>query len=561
MAPRFKARAGRPFGWLATPLVIILLLVTFVSDASGTGRAAAAGERHPVATPVGVQPVLQCSQLVSEALNFPLGRLDLSQLPEAPTRILSATVVPAAGTVPEYCQLKGYIQPQIQFEMRLPTTTWNGRYFQTGCGGFCGNIPIDRCGDALSLNFAVAAEDSGHTGGDGLWGRDNQQLRTDFGSRSSHAMSVAAKEIIEAYYGQRPARSYFRGCSMGGRQAFVLAERFPDDFDGILAGHPAFQALQSGLSNNWLAQKGRRDDQSIILTPDRLKLLHDAVMAQCDGLDGLVDGLLDDPRNCHFDPATVGLTGEELKVARSLYAGPHTKTGLRVYPGWVNKGSELDWLNAVTISTFYANNGLRFLLSKKSPPLSYTYRDFDFNKDVPKLRQMLDTYDVINPSLTKFRESGGKFMLYHGWSDTTVSAMVSVDIYHEIAKRNGGADRIGDWFRLFMVPGMFHCGSGPQTVRLDPTGDRPAGPEPLTQLADWVERGEAPDKLVASYLDGTGKVLRTRPSFPYPLVARYTGSGSVDDAANFVPAEPPVRHDGDVKWIWDPGKGMSIEPV
>jgi feruloyl esterase len=540
-------------------LTVATWSLCLAASALNVPAGAIAGAEPTASQPIGVTPALACEDLASETLFNPLGGTDLTQLEGAPARVLDAVEVEAAEGVPAFCQLNGYIWPEILFEIRLPTETWNGRYLQTGCGGFCGEVPIDRCGDALAMNFAVGAEDSGHTGGDGLWARGNPQARIDFGYRSPHALSILAKALISLYYGQEASYSYYRGCSMGGRQAFVNAQWYPTDFDGILAGHPAFQVLQGSISNNWLAQNGRREDDSIILTEDRLAVLNDAALAACDELDELADGLVDDPRNCEFDPADAGLTEEELAVARAFYAGPHEADGTRVYPGWVSPGGERDWFGAVTISTFYANQALRFMVFEEDPPLSYTFRDFNFDTDVPKLRRALDIYDVINPDLTAFREAGGKFMSYHGWGDTTVSAMVSIDIYHEIAKRNGGTEAIDSWYRLFTIPGMYHCGGGPQNARIGLGGDRPAGMEPLLQLVEWVEHDTPPDQLIVSYLDEDGEPVRTRPVYPYPTVARYLGSGSIDDAANFGPADPPVLHDGDVKWIWDPGEGMNVD--
>jgi tannase/feruloyl esterase len=194
---------------------------------------------------------------------------------------------------------------------------------------------------------------------------------------------------------------------------------------------------------------------------------------------------------------------------------------------------------------------------KKNPPLDWTFYDFDFDKDANwgNLGYGFDLYDPFDPDLTAFHAHGGKLLLYHGLSDLSVSPEVSIDYYTEVANRMGGPEALHDWFRLFLVPGMFHCGGGVAPVRIDPTGSFVTGPGPLLQLVEWVENGDAPNSLVASYLRD-GKVFRTRPVFPYPQVARYTGTGSIDDAANFTASDPPVVHDGDIKWIFDRGKGM-----
>jgi hypothetical protein len=480
--------------------------------------------------------------------------------------------VAATSTLPEHCRVTGYVFPQNQFELRLPTQGWNGRYFQTGCGGYCGSVPINSCNDALGLNFAVGATDMGHnSGAEALWGRDNQQLRLDYAHRGPHVTAVAAKAIINGFYGQSASKSYFRGCSTGGREGLIFAQRYPGDFDGIIAGHPASSSLQGAVANNWIAHVGARPNgtgsgSDVIITAPKATLLNNAVMAACDGVDGLVDGLIDDPRNCRFDPATIAcppgtdsptcLTAEELKAAQKLYDGPRNSQGIRLYPGSVARGSELGWPGEPPRSANFANNQLRYLQFRRSPPLTYTYEDFDFDRDFQSLKQGDRLWTPFNPNLSAFHSRGGKLLLYNGLSDVTVSALVSIDYYAEVAKRMGGNDRLANWFRLFVIPGMFHCGGGVSPVRIDPTGDSPVGPGPVLQMVDWVENGNPPERLITSYLSA-GDVVRTRPVFPYPQVARYTGTGSIDDAANFVAAPPPVEHDDDIKWIWDPGKGMK----
>ncbi|MGH9247095.1 MAG: tannase/feruloyl esterase family alpha/beta hydrolase [Acidimicrobiales bacterium] len=467
----------------------------------------------------------------------------------------------------------GYVFPQVHFELRLPTETWNGRYFQTGCGGYCGSTPIGNCDDALALGFAVGANNMGaFSGAEALWGRDNEQLRIDYAHRGPHVNAVAAKAIINAFYGQPASYSYFRGCSTGGREGLIAAQRYPQDFDGIIAGHPASSSLQGAVANNWIAQVGARADgtgsgRDVIITDPTAEILRDAVMAACDGVDGLVDGLIDDPRNCDFDLEAVAcsagaadmstcLTPEELEAAAKLYDGPRNSQGIRLCPGAVLFGSERGWAGEPPRSANFANNQLRYLQFRHSPPLTYTYEDFDFDSDFQRLREGDELYDPFDPDLSAFHARGGKLLLWNGLADVTVSALVSIDYYTEVANRMGGPAQLHDWFRLFLIPGGFHCLGGAQPARLGVGGPTTVGPEPLLQMVDWVENVNPPDQLVVSYLDAGGEVFRTRPVFPYPQVARYTGSGSIDEADNFVAAPPPVEHDGDVKWMWDPGRGM-----
>ena len=232
-------------------LFAAVVLITTMAGAVYASRAPSPNPLANAALPEVVAPVISCTALRS--MNFLL-------IDEAPTIIRTAAVVPAAGPTPEYCRVTGYVWPQVSFELRLPTTTWNGRYFQSGNGGFGGSIPINSCADALDLNFAVSANDMGHTGPGALWGRDNEQLRIDYAHRATHVNAVASKAIIDAFYGQPASHSYFRGCSTGGREGIMEATRYPNDFDGIIAGHPAAPAMQGAMGTNWLAQVASRPD-------------------------------------------------------------------------------------------------------------------------------------------------------------------------------------------------------------------------------------------------------------------------------------------------------------
>ena len=545
--------------------VSVVAVIALIGSMMGTVRA---GATQPAALGVEASaaalPAISCADLRA---------IDFLVIEDAPTILRSAAIVAAAQGAPEYCRVTGYVWPQVSFELRLPTSTWNGRYFQTGGGGFGGSIPINSCADALALNFAVAANDMGHTGPGALWGRDNEQLRIDYAHRSTHVTAVASKAIIAAYYGQPASHSYFRGCSTGGREGIMEATRYPTDFDGIIAGHPAGPAMQGAMGTNWLAQSASREDATgtgldVYITEDKALLLHDAVMAACDGIDSLVDGFIDDPRSCHFDPATLlcagadgptCLTQEQVTAAVKLYDGARNKSGKRLYPGWIPYGSEAIWPTRPSNSAGNANEQLRHLQFKVSPPVTYNFWDFDFDRDatVGNLRYGHELYDPFDPDLSAFKAAGGKLLLYHGWLDMSTTPFVSVDYYSTVLREMGGVAKVDGWFRLFMVPGMWHCGGNPNNVRLGVGGGTPVGPDVVLQMVDWVESGTAPTRIVASYFNDAGTtVVRTRPVFPYPKVARYDGAGSIDDASNFVATDPPILHDGDVRWLFDPGPGM-----
>nr|WP_275405031.1 tannase/feruloyl esterase family alpha/beta hydrolase [Crenobacter caeni] len=482
------------------------------------------------------------------------------------------------------------IAPQIGFEMLLPISAWNGRYLQVGCGGYCGQelIPNGQARQALARGYAVAYTNGGHVSGgrggngaaDAFWGED-PSLRTDFGWRSEHVMSAAAKAIIDSFYGRKPQRSYYQGCSNGGRQALQEAQRFPTDFDGVIAGSPAaIQAPLNGEYEVWNARANRSENGSPILTAAELPFLHRAVMEQCDAVDGLRDGQITDPRACHFQPEVLlcpsganpeakpgsCLTRAQLDVVNKLYGGPRDESGRLLYPGYQAFGSELGWLGwvvpfgggaapATTITSGIANGYLKFLAFETTPPADFTYLDWRFDAaGFDRLRPMGETYNATNPDLAPFSARGGKLILYAGWADPAIPPFGTVAYYQAVADAAGSFPAAQKFARLFMVPGMYHCsgGIGPDQFDL------------LTPLENWVERGMAPDMIIASQTAGkaasggfsdptaggnSGKVIRTRPLYPYPQQARYRGHGDINDATNFEPVIVPGLIDGRIDWL------------
>lgn len=484
-----------------------------------------------------------------------LAGADFTRLEGFPTAILSATLVPATGVLAEHCAVTGIIQPQIQFDIRLPVQGWNGRYFQVGCGGFCGTVNIQNCADAQAANYVVAAHNMGHVGmmtKDPVWGVD-QDLRADFAGRSTHAMAVVGKAIASTFYGAAPEFAYFRGCSTGGREGLTLAQRYPDDFDGIIAGDPAFAGRLGALANNWDARHLLRDDGSEVFSRDKLKILSDAVLAACDDKDGLKDGIIMDPRVCRFDPATLTcpqgqdgaacLTAEQVHTAQMLYQGPRNSLGRALMPGATPFGSELSWSGAGRRAL--AEGYLRYLGFAQNPPADYNYRSFDFDKDVAAVEAQAALYDPVAPhqapDLSGFAALGGKLILYHGWADAGVSPMALLDYHAHVVARGGGPEQAKNWMRVFIVPGMFHCRGG----------DAPNSFDMLPAMVAWVEQGKAPERIVATQREGD-RVVRTRPLFPYPAVATYAGKGDVNDAANWNPVAPKHYPDDRIDWIWAP---------
>lgn len=515
-----------------------------------------------------IRPVRECAALVGD-LRLPSG-----------VAHVTATPVPASATEPAHCDVRGIIDQAVRFQLRLPSTTYAGRYLQYGCGGFCGQLgtpAFPACGGRPGTDLAVAATDDGHTGTgvlanlDGAWAENNRAARDDWQFRAPHVVSQAAKRVIAAYYGAPPRRSYFTGCSNGGREALLLAQRYPTDFDGIVAGAPAFAiAALAGVFETWVARADTAADGTSILTGAKLPPLHAAVIAACDGLDGLVDGQLADPRACHFDPGALAcpagvdrpdcLTPAQVTTVRKLYAGPTDPRGRRLYPGGEPYGSELAWFAWVvpvpefggSISGLLGDNYLRYLGYPIGAPHS-SLADFRFT--VPEVRR-LDAEGVranaMSLDLSRFRRAGGKLVIWHGWADSAIPPVGTLELYQRLAQRDGGLRQTQQYARVFMVPTMYHCGDGSALTEFDP----------LPELVGWVERGAAPDRVVAvGRAEPGGPVVRSRPVFAYPLQARYDGSGSVDDAGNFVPVAPQGRPDDVIDWVGDSNYAAPPAPV
>jgi feruloyl esterase len=509
-----------------------------------------------------------------------LAQRDFSTLPDAATAILSAQIVSATGQTPEYCGVNGYVTPQVQFEVRLPTQNWNHRYLQVGCGGYCGSLRASpECIAALNQNFAVAFGNSGHVGGglgagSALWGLDQPQLRIDFGYRSEHVTALAAKAIATAYYGEAPHYSYFQGCSNGGRQALQEAQRYPNDFNGIIAGAPAaIQALLNGEYETWNARANENAQGNPILPADKLTLIHQAALADCDGKDGLVDGQITDPRVCTFKPQSLQcpnnqeqancLTTAQIAVVNKLYGGARDPQGRLLYPGSQTIGSELAWAGSIIgtngmppFAAQISNSYLKYLAFPQSPPPSFSYRDWQFTAEgFDRLRPLGEVYNATNPNLTAFRERGGKLILYHGWADPAIPPHGTLTYYQAVQDTMGGLEAVQQFARLFMLPGMYHCqgGTGPSQV------------DWLTPIVAWVEQGTAPTQIIASQTaensasggfanptersNSNATIIRTRPLFPYPMQARYNGRGSIDNAANFTGVMPSQILNNRIDWI------------
>ncbi|NEW46727.1 tannase/feruloyl esterase family alpha/beta hydrolase [Nocardia cyriacigeorgica] len=486
-------------------------------------------------------------------------------VPGAAAQVTEASMIAAGDGKPERCDVRGTIAPAVRFRLELPTTTFNGRYLQRGCFGFCGRLEepaAPDCGPSSTGDFAVATTDDGHVlesaATQGIFGRDNQAARDDWFFRAPHVVSKVSKQLITAFYGAPPVRSYFSGCSNGGREGLLLAQRYPHDFDGIIAGDPVnYLGPLGGVSETWRARTNLRSDGSPVLTDEKLPALHRAVLGACDALDGLTDGQIDDPRACRFDPVTLAcppgvddpncLTSQQVTVTRALYSGPTDAHGRLLYVGGQPYGSELAWAGFITprpgfgtsLAGSVADNYLRYVGYPIGTPHS-SVAEFAFTEaELRRLTAEGARGNAMRLDLTEFRDAGGKLLLWHGWADQDLPPVATVDYYHRMAQRMGGLDATQPWARLFMVPAMYHCADGYSLTEF----------EPFTALIDWVEHGTAPDRIIAAGRDGYGAITRTRPVFPHPLVAAYDGDGSVDDAANFAPALPSAPLPDTIDWL------------
>ena len=450
---------------------------------------------------------------------------DFSLVKDAPSLIVSAAVKPANIEMPEHCLVNGRIAPTIGYRMWLPVATWNGKFAQAGCGGRCGDILDDGCQIVLARGYACLAADMGHKGTfyDDLWAIDNLVGEIDFGFRSTHVAAITGKAVTEAYYGKKPRYSYYFGASTGGRQGLVAAQRFPHDYDGIIAGEPAM-----GRPGSAQAEVGPalRDSVST-LNPDGRPLLsvaevimiHEAAIARCDTDDSAKDGIISDPMRCSFRPTQLACKG-------SNTAACLTQTQIaaldRVYANGAMPGSEKGWIGA-----YVGKDGGpgRYLWRMKNP-YKYPYA-WIFN-------------DATNPDIRAFKANGGKLILYQGWADEATYPIHPALYYETVENLMGGRANTQDFFRLFMIPGQSHIptNGGAETV------------DYLSYLEAWVERGETPDVLLAQKMKrlarfagpvtyaeflGADNVEFERPVYPYPVQARFNGKGDVADAANWKP--------------------------
>jgi feruloyl esterase len=469
--------------------------------------------------------------------------------------VYSAAIVPASESVPEHCRVGLLVQPDINIQVNLPTL-WNGRLYMFGNGGFAGES-FETAGRAanrargLKAGFATAATDTGHSTQHDPAGTfaTNRQKFIDFGFRSLHVTADTARRLITAYYSEPLGKAYFDGCSTGGRQALILAQRFPSDFDGIIAGAPGLNYTGGQIARVYWKQGLAASP----LPAAKLNHLAARVYEQCDAKDGLKDGLIENPLVCGFRPDRdlprcegAGdrpdcFTAKEIASLDRLY-GDITRQGKRYFPGWpVGSeaagpngqsawiGQHIDTPTGQSAWNGYASGFIRFMIGPGTPLAGLTdveaIQKFDVDKDYDNLAFARQVLDATDPDLTAFHRRGGKLLLYFGWADPQLNPRMGLEYYENVMEKMGPSTP--EFARLFMVPGMAHCGGGigPNTF------------DTATPLVRWVEQGEAPASIAAARMV-SGQTVRTRPLCPWPEVARYKGLGSIDDAASFTCRRP-----------------------
>ncbi len=477
-----------------------------------------------------VSPQIACGMLNSQSF--------------ADVTTLKATHVAGVGNVPGHCQVTGYIRPQVRFEITLPDN-WNRRLYMFGNGGYAGEdlaaaSRIATRNAALSKGFLTVQQNTGHDAVTYKLGDFAQDLDLliDYGSRAVHVTVDTAKAIAARYYDRHPSFSYWDGCSTGGRQGLMAAQRYPGDFDGILAGAPVLDLTNTQIWGVWNAR-------ALLKAPisrAQLPVLAKAVMDKCDAIDGARDGLIADPRQCNFDPAkdlkiceaggSDCFTPAQAETLKTLAGGVKIK-GETIFPG-VQFGTEgVDptgvsgwdmWMVSDPGPSRQLAYGETFVKNMAMLPASgkaIDWKTFDFDAEYPKIGAIREIVDATNPDLSEFRKRGGRMITYFGWSDPALNPMMGVN-YYEAVRKQMGAERTAEFYRLFMVPGMFHCTAGYGTDVFDA----------FTPLMDWVENGKAPEVIRASQMKD-GKPAMTRPLCPYPQSARYSGNGDLKDGANF----------------------------
>ncbi len=458
----------------------------------------------------------------------------------------------AAVTTPAFCRVELEAHPvadsSIRIEIWMPAPeAWNGKFQGIGNGGYSGNMAYAVMATALKAGYAVAATNTGHEGDDLAFGKGHPEKRIDWSYRAIHVTAEVSKLVVRNHLGRQPEHAYFVGCSTGGHQALSEAERYPLDYDGIVAGDPAYDTVNQVAAYLWSWKATHDDAGAPLFTSGHLKFVTQSVITACDALDGVKDGLITDPRKCHFDVSTLAckagadpssntcLSPQQIAGLKKVYSGTYNpRTRQQIFPGW-SLGSE--GFGAAASQGWGA-----YIVDPKKPMRidvfgdfafndpSWDWHTFDFDHDMSFALQQVGDMEADNPDLSAFRARGGKLVMTTGWSDPIAAPLDIVKYYEAAEAKNGGPTRTQEFFRFFMAPGMGHCGGGPGPNTFDS----------LAALDAWVTAKKPPTRLIASHLTD-GKSDRTRPLCAYPAAAVYTGKGSTDEAENFVCSTQPAQ--------------------
>jgi len=473
----------------------------------------------------------------------------LATLPLSGGRVTSAALVSPGGftppgatgragapsaytALPEFCRVAATLTPspdsEIKIEVWLPSSKWNSKFQAVGNGGWAGTISYGAMAAALAAGYATASTDTGHSTPGAAFAMNHPEKLVDYGHRAVHEMTVQAKAIAAFFYGGAPTLSVWNGCSTGGRQGVIEASMYPADYDAIIAGAtPVTAPRLHGVRLQFNRMVHRTSDSYI--PPDKYPAIHEAALQACDALDGVKDGVIDNPNRCTFDPNVLAchgddgpacLTPEQVETARAMY-GPvkDPKTGATLSFPMLHPGSELGWATLAGPQPYaIALEAFRYVAFGDP---AWDPASLNAGTDIPRLERQASGFASPSPNLKPFFSRGGKLLLYHGWSDQQVAPMNSITYFDAVLKA-AGKGAAGKSVALYLVPGMGHCQGGPGTDSFDK----------VAAIEDWVRTGSAPPQIIASHRT-SGTTDRTRPLCQYPLVAKYKGSGSTDDASSF----------------------------
>ena len=473
-----------------------------------------------------------------------------------PSGYASGAAAQFASKIKQYCDVTGYVAPQNKFELKLPLPAdWNQKFYFYACGGFCGRVVGDACNLGLARGYASVTGNGGHDsalGFDGIWAANAPELQEDFGWRSNHVVTLIAKVITTHYYGKPIKYSYMAGGSKGGHAVLLEAQRFPEDFDGLMPSAPVYDYTgRNTVAAAWFAQAVNDGHGGSVLNAEAAQAVHKSVLQHCGAQAGIEEGLVTDPSSCKWQPEMIacaqGSSGPDCLNAKQVAAVKHLMTPatnskgevLWAYPyipgtetqweGWNYFGAPSPGYPPRFANMELPGQYMKYFVDEKIRE-NVDALNFDFDRDPATLARSRRIYDATSVDLRAFKARGGKILMWHGWADGAIPATSSIGYYEGVMKFMGGRKQTEDFFRLFLVPGVHHGGGGPGFTEFDS----------LTALENWVEEGQAPEKLIAGRLSN-GVIERTRPVFPYPVLARYSGKGDPKQAGSFVPFDPSGR--------------------